>query len=112
MLLLFVLRSSYINIRGNCYINRDFRGHVPYFIDKETHNLLDTVVICRALLLRIWVSHVISLSWRLDDVNKVTVFWNMLPCGLVQICGDFGEHVVPNSSITVARSSKLLTNFY
>jgi hypothetical protein len=46
-LLLFVSRSSYINICGNRYQNRDFGRHVPYFIEKETHNLLDTVVNAR-----------------------------------------------------------------
>jgi len=97
-LLLFVSRSSYINICGNRYQNRDFGGHVTYFIEKETHNLLDTVVICRALLLRIWGSHVISLSCSLDDAIKVTVLWNVMPCSLVEIYRDFGGHLLPQSS--------------
>jgi len=82
-LLLFVSRSSYINICGNRYQNRHSGRYIPYFIEKETHNLLDTVVICRALLLRIWGSHVISLSCSLDDTIKVTVLWNVMPCILV-----------------------------
>lgn len=97
-LLLFVSRSSYINICGNWYQNRDFGRHAPYFIEKETHNLLDTVVICRALLLRIWGSHVISLSCSVDDVTNVTVLWNVMPCSLVEMYRDFGEHLLPQSS--------------
>jgi hypothetical protein len=56
--------------------------------------------------------NVISLSWRLDDVNEVTVFWNVMPCGLVEIYRDFGGHVLPKSSITMASSSEPLANFY
>ena len=89
-LLLFVSWSSYINICGNRYQNRDFGRHVPYFIEKETHNLPVTVVICRALLLRIWSSHVLSLSRRLDDAITVTALWNMMSCSLIQIYRDFG----------------------
>jgi len=97
-LLLFVSRSSYINICGNRYQNRDFGRHVPYFIEKETHNFLHTVVICRALLLRIWGSHVLSLSCRLDDEIKVTVLWNVMPCSLVEIYQNFMGHLLPQSS--------------
>jgi len=97
-LLLFVSRSSYINICGNRYQNRDFGRHVPYFIEKETHNLLDTVVICRALLLLIWGSHVISLSCRLDDAIKFILVWNVMPCNLVEIYRDFRGHLLPQYS--------------
>ena len=91
-------RSSYINICGNRYQNRDFGRHVPYFIEKGTHNLLDTIVKFRALLLHIWGSHVISLSCRMDDAVKVTVLWNVMPCNLVEIYRDFGGHLLPQSS--------------
>ena len=97
-LLLFVSRSGYINIRGNRYQNRDFGRHVPYFMEKDTHNLLDNVVTCRALLLRIWGSHVISLFCRVDDAIKVTVVWNVMPCSLAEIYRDFGVHLAPQSS--------------
>ena len=98
-LLLFVSGSSYINICGNRYQNRDFGRHVPYFIEKETHNFLDTVVICRALLLRIWSSHVISFSCRLDDEIKVTVLWNVMPYSRVGCIVACELHAYPSSCL-------------